>query len=474
MLAVFAMAARVAMDTDSWWHLRAGAWMVEHRALMAEEPFSYTRGGTPWRYPGLWVQVWMNLLFTRLGPGGLNLWTAGMVTLTFWFVWRTSPGGVLLKAFVIVLAATTSAIYWAARPYLITFLLAAVFYWLLEGYRAGTRKRLWWLPILMILWVNSHGAYLVGFLLWGPYLAGEGWSWLVAKRNGEDPGEAEARARHLLVVGALMAAAMLVNPQGIELLALPFSTVARGAEQRFIAEWQSPDFHLINHQPFAWMLVLTIGLLGASNRRITLTEFLLLGGFGFLGLLAARNVALFAVVAPAVITRHAEGLIPAWLDHLGLSLAVDFERTPSPAQGRLNLLLAAFVLLAAVVKAGSVFSPEANWSEFEETLPVRAVEFVRQVQPEGRMFNAYNYGGYLVWALPENPVFIDGRADVYGDEIINEWLGITYGEPGWQAKLDSWGVGFVLVEPSAPLADLLAYEGWELLYEDDVAVVYRR
>lgn len=474
MLAIFSMAAQVAIDTDSWWHLRAGQWMVENRSLMEVDLFSYTRGGAPWQYPGLWVEALMYVLFEWFGPGGVNLWAAGTITLTFWIVWQTTSGGTMLKAFVVVLAAVTSGIYWAARPYLMTFLLAAVFYWLLEAYREKKSRHLWWLPVLMVLWVNSHGAYLVGFLVWAPYLAGEGWAWLAAKRSGEENEEAARRLRHYLVVGGLMAAAMLLNPQGVELLALPFTTVGRGAEQQFIAEWQSPNFHLINQQPFAWLLILSIGVLGASGKKVSLTEFLLLGGFGFLGLLAVRFVSIFAVIAPAILTRHAAGLLPDWIEKLGISIEVDFERPPTPLQGRLNRLLVVVFFGVAAIKAVSVFPPSANMAVFEENLPVAAVEYVKEVQPEGRMFNSYNFGGYLVWALPEYPVFIDGRADLYGDEIINEWLRTYSGADGWQDRLDDWDVGFVLVEPNAPLAKLLAYEGWELVYTDEVAVVYQR
>src|SRR5690606_13624710 len=96
-----------------------------------------------------------------LGPGGLNLWTAGMVTLSFAFLWRTLSGGLFLRVFIFVLAATVSAVYWAARPYLVTFLFAAVFLWILEDMRWGRippgSRRLLWLPVLMVIWANSHG-----------------------------------------------------------------------------------------------------------------------------------------------------------------------------------------------------------------------------------------------------------------------------------------------------------------------------
>ncbi|MGD9093603.1 MAG: hypothetical protein PVF74_12205, partial [Anaerolineales bacterium] len=175
--AVFAMAARISVDTDTWWHLRAGAWILENGSVPQVDPFSYTRFGEPWQYPGWIVEIPMYAIFQTLGPGGLNLWTAFMVTFTFWFIWQTLSGGPFMRAFVIVLAAATAGVYWAARPYLVTFLLAAVYLWILEDYRWGRIKsrsiRMWLLPTLMVLWANSHGGFAVGFLIWGVYFVWE-------------------------------------------------------------------------------------------------------------------------------------------------------------------------------------------------------------------------------------------------------------------------------------------------------------
>jgi hypothetical protein len=164
---VFAMAARISVDTDTWWHLRAGQWILEHRSIPQVDSFSYTRAGEPWQYPGWLVEAPMYLLYEVGGPGALNLWTAGMVTLAFIFIWFTLSGGPFLRAFVIVLAATVSGVYWAARPYLVTFLLAAVFLWILEDFRWRKVDRLWWLPVLMVVWVNSHGGFRGGDSLVG-------------------------------------------------------------------------------------------------------------------------------------------------------------------------------------------------------------------------------------------------------------------------------------------------------------------
>jgi hypothetical protein len=344
----------------------------------------------------------------------------------------------------------------------------------LEEYRWHGRKNLWVLPVLMVLWVNSHGAFLIGFLMWGCYFAGSLVNWIVAKRQGSLVSESISKLKHLFVVGIFMGIALLINPQGVELLSLPFTTVARRAEQLHIEEWQSPNFHETRMQPFAVLLLSTFVFMVGSKRRATVDEFLLVAGFGFMGLWSARFIPIFAVVAPVILVRHAKELITHWREKLKLKLNIQLDRQPTRIQGWINRILVILLGLVALLKVATVLPAEENWKVFRQSLPVSAVEFIKTEQPEGRMFNSYDFGGYLIWSLPEYPVFIDGRADLHGDEIIFEWLSIVRGEDGWADSLDEWEIGFVLVEPNMPLVEKLEEDGWKLVYEDDVAVVYTR
>lgn len=473
-LAIFAMAARISVDTDTWWHLRAGQWIWEHGTVPRVDPFSYTRQGASWQYPGWIVELPMYWIYRWLGPGGLNLWTAAMVSLAFAFVWRTLSGGPFLRAFVIILAVAASGVYWAARPYLMTFLLAAIYLWILEDFRAKGYppgyRRIWWLPVLMALWANSHGGFAVGFILLGVYFVG---SFSLAIRglhigiNYPHPG-----LRSLLFVILFSILAVCLNPYGPIMLLYPFKTVGIGALQDYIQEWQSPNFHSISVQPFAWLLLVTLGAVGVSRRRISLVDFILISGFFYLGLLAGRNVALFALVAPMVITRHIAPVMAA--------LARRFKLRGLPVGSvpiriaLINLFIASLVLVAVGFKVALVYPTPVNEEAFRKGLPVDAVEYLREARPPGRLFNSYNWGAYLLWALPEYPVFVDGRTDLYNDEVIGEWLRAARAEEGWQEILDRWDVRLVLLEPTTPLVYRLEVNGWRQLYSDEAAVVYGR
>ena len=217
-LAIFAMSARISIDSDTWWHLRAGQWIVSNHTILQTDIFSTTRNGAPWNYPGWLVEVPLYWIYSATGPAGLNLWTAATVTLAFFFVWLTLSGGVFLRAFTLILATAVSAVYWAARPYLVTFLLAAIFLWVLEGWRwKPTRKKerlLWLLPLLMVIWANSHGGFAVGFILIGIYLAGEilGWlslRWRMHRQTINDKQQVEAMQARLIRLGIILALTVL-------------------------------------------------------------------------------------------------------------------------------------------------------------------------------------------------------------------------------------------------------------------------
>ncbi len=497
LMAVFAMAVRISIDSDTWWHLRTAAWILENGSVPRADPFSYTRLGEPWPHPGWIVQVPMLLIYRGLGPGGLNLWVAGMVTLAYLYIWRAMQAGVFLKAFVIVLGAATAGVYWAARPYMASFVLAALFLWVLEDYRWGRRDRLWWLPLAMIVWVNSHGGFVIGILIWGVYGVGLGARWLGRSMRigtqsedeepaGDEAGSESARAGasfadsspaavgRMLLIGLLLLVAVLINPNGATMLAYPLQTVEIQALQDFIQEWQSPDFHQLQVHPFIWLLLLTFAAAAASRKGLELVDFLLVAGFAYLGLLAGRNLALFGLAAPIVLARHAGPVLASWAAQLEIRLRANRPGRQPGWQGGLNWLLLALLFLAVVIKAALVFPAAENQKAFDEFLPVEAVAFLREYRPPGALFNSYNWGAYLLWALPEYPVFVDGRTDLYDDEVIGQWFQVVRAEPGWEETLSNWQVNTILLEPHMPVVALLEMRGWQLLHQDERAVVYGR
>jgi hypothetical protein len=481
---IFAMAARVSLDTDTWWHLRTGQWIVEHRAVPAADPFSYTRAGADWRIPGWIVQAPLYLLFASFSYAGLNLFTAFFVTLTFALVYRACSGPPLLRAFALVLAVAVSAIYWSARPQIVSFALAGAFAWVLYDYRERAVNRLWLLPPLMALWANAHGGFAIGFILIGLTLAGEaislGWRWLSARfgrleppaSNVQRPSSNPRPLLWLAAVGLLCALAVMLNPAGPEMLLYPFKTVSIGALRDFIQEWQSPNFHQRETQPFLWLLIGTLVVVVLSRRPANFTDLLLVSGLGYMGFLAGRNMPLLAIVAPPLLTRHASELLD--------DLRARFLKSGGASGGTtggvpaINWLLLIVIGALALVKVISVLPAQVNEQQIERLVPVKAAQFILRERPPGPLFNSYNFGAYLMWALyPDYPVYTDGRTDLYDDAFLREYLDVAVGRPAYEQTFERYGVRLVLVEADSLLGDRLSEDpDWRLLYRDELAAVY--
>jgi len=137
------------------------------------------------------------------------------------------------------------------------------------------------------------------------------------------------------------------------------------------------------------------------------------------------------------------------------------------------LAIVVILVLAAVLKVLLVMEPITLQAEIDRVLPRRAVEYVRENPPQGNMLNAYNWGGYLMYALPEYPVFVDGRTDLYGDQFLADYLRAARGGDNWRDMVDQYAIGWVLVETGSGLANNLLNEpGWRLAYSDDQASLY--
>lgn len=467
-LALFAMALRASVASDTWWHLRAGAWMLDNGQLLSVDPFSHTRFGEPWRYPGWLAQLVMIGIYRWQGLPGLNVLTALAVLAAFGFMWSSMRQPPLLKAFVLVLGATVSGVYWSARPQIFTLMMTGAFFWSLQRAQRSGPRALWLPPLLMALWANLHGGFAVGFILLGIELLASLLDHYLPKRLRVTELElGRLRPAHILLAIALCLMAVSLNPHGPRMLAYPFQTVSIQTLRNYIQEWQSPDFHQVELQPFLFMLLLTGGAMAVSPRRPSWKALLTVGAFAALGLSAARNVALFGLLATPYLARCAQAVLA------GRVPASRSDRQLPERVGRaVNLLLVLLVAIAAAAKASQPLSPAVNQAAVERQAPVAAVEYLLENQPPGPLFNSYNWGSYLTWAAyPEYLTFVDGRTDLFNDVILEQYLSIWRADTGWEQQLALWDVRLALIEPEAPLVAQLSANGWITLYQDEMAIV---
>ncbi|HET7376200.1 MAG TPA: hypothetical protein VFK30_05800, partial [Anaerolineae bacterium] len=171
-LAMLAMAVRVVVDTDVYWHLAAGRYILQ-AGIPFSDPFSATMFGKPWVDIYWLAQIGLYSIWAWLGMNGLMVLTALIVILTFVFVWKQMSGGVWLRSIVLLLTALATSEVWTARPHLLTFLFVAILGYVLTLYQMHNIDRLWLIPFLFLIWVNVHGGYIAGFMLIGSMIIGE-------------------------------------------------------------------------------------------------------------------------------------------------------------------------------------------------------------------------------------------------------------------------------------------------------------
>ncbi|HIE39274.1 MAG TPA: hypothetical protein EYH30_00830 [Anaerolineales bacterium] len=478
---LFAMAVRAPADTDTWWHLQAGRATLESGHILQTDLFSHTRYGSAWVNHSWLSQVILYWLFDHFSYAGLGLWMGAVVVATFALVYLQMEGDPFTRAFILVLAAATSAVVWIARPQLLSFLLTAVVAYLLYLFKWRRVNRLWLLPLIFVLWVNLHAGYALGFMLLVAFVGGEVLNHLLAlvapshlKREGEDPAVDWRGIGLVIGVAVLSALLLVVNPNTTRMWTYYLETVRIGVLQDFIQEWQSPDFHPLYTQPFIWLLLATMAAMGLSGRRVDGTDLAMVGGFAYAALLAGRNFGPFALVTAPVLSRHVATMLARWGWSARRRPRLDLRART--VLGAVNLWLLALIVALAVAKIRLPLSPAFNEQKQQETLPAGAAAWIRQHRPAGEMYNPYNWGGYLVWTLwPDYRVFVDGRTDLYGDAFLRQYLDVQLARPGFEMVLTDYDVNLILTYPDDILSAQLACRGgWEEVYRDAVAVVWTR
>jgi hypothetical protein len=248
------------------------------------------------------------------------------------------------------------------------------------------------------------------------------------------------------------------------MLLYPFRTVSIDILQDYIQEWQSPNFHNLEVQPFLWMLLLTLSFMALSPRRPTWHDLITVGLFSYLGFLAGRNVALFGLLATPVLANHMHETLKGRWPQSGSQLPETLTRV-------INLALLILIGFAVVLKSIEPLSDEANDQALEQQAPVAAAEYLLDVAP-GPLFNSYNWGSYLLWKnYPQYLSFVDGRTDLFDEEILTAYLTAWKADPGWETVFEQWDIQLALLEPTAPLTRALLAAGWQIGYQDSYSIV---
>ena len=438
-------------DTDFWWHLKSGEYIWQTHSLPDPDPFAYTTASAGSAYPGEettrhfnltheWLsQLLLYLIYRAAGFGGVVLGRAALLAgfcVVAGLIAYRRVGGFYRPIAVALATAAVASAFGADRPYLVSFLFVAILVAILDS---GQERLLWFWPPLMLVWANSHGGFILG---WAVLAAA-----LLAKPRRP------VRSWALCVAAALIAG---LNPNGFRVIPVLLN-YRHSFLTSTLAEWRPA----VLWPPSAFAILLLAGatVLIYARRRVRMLDWLLCAAFAAAGLLAGRNTFLIGFLSPVLIATY---LPPIKISSRSLELAAA------------ALLFGALAFVGAGRRGFQL--RVAGWA-----FPMGAVEFMRSHGVTQRIFNTYEYGGYLIWRLwPRERVFIDGRA-------LSESVFADYGRILHKADvslLDRYGVEVIVMNTfeytsgvAYTLAPALAEsedQQWKLVYADATAVIFMR
>ncbi len=465
---LLAMTARNAVDPDLWWHLRTGQMIVETGHIPHSDPFSFTRTGHSWVAHEWLSEVVFYELWKHGGAAALIVFAAIVTTAGFMLLYLRCllhGGKRHWAAAATVFGAVAAAPCWGVRPQMFTFTLASLLLWLLEAGNEKDRPRLLlWIPPLFLLWLNLHAGFALGPVLVLAYAIGL----VLETAIGNTPWQ-EARPIVLRMSLLLLTCLVLVpfNPSGAELYRYPLDTLRSPGMRSLIVEWFSPDFHESLYRPLLllWLVVLTALACSRSRPRGRVLLLLLLTSFAALD--AVRHIPIFVLMAIPVIAAA----LP-----LGSASSAILQRHAISSRSRPLFNGAVVVLIAAFALVRWVSLARGQEAREAKLFPEKAVAFLRAGDYPQKVFVYYDWGGYAIWTLyPQYRVFVDGRADLYGDDLLRQFETAMHLRTGWRDVLAGWKMETVLVPPSSALAQALLLDPqWRVAFHDTQAIILVR
>ena len=491
LLAFAPMGAGLLNDADTGWHIRNGEHIMRTLSVPRTDDFSYTMNGKPW-FAWEWMyDAGIGLLTARLGLNGVVLLTAAAIAFTFALLFRfliIASGDLLVSALLAVLAALSAQVHMLARPHVVGWLLTLVWVRLLYRFQEGKTAALWWLPWLMLLWVNLHGSFVLGLVLMGLFAAANFWTYLVSPDAAR---RRESRTAIVLlgIAGVLSALATFVTPYGYKLHLHVYRYLSNRYFMDHISEFAAPKFHGGAEKYFVALVVLAFVTAVLTARRLRPIDVILMLFATYSGLYAIRNVPVSSMlIALAIAPALSEAIrsaaqrsdLPHWLQRVCAGLEERGTRMKTMEDGMRGHLLPAIALVASLAVAlngGRVFKTPLLAAQFDQKIfPVTAAEFVAAHDIHDHMFSTDRWSGYLIYRLyPQTRLFIDDRHDFYGEAYLKDYLKALGAELGWREVLDKNQMTAVLIPPDTPLANVLKETSdWKVAYDDGVAILFTR
>jgi hypothetical protein len=457
-------------DGDLARHLAHGRYMLEHGRVIRADPFSFTRPGAPFVAFEYGSQL-IYALAERVGGLPAVAVLAGiLIALTYSLLTRfllTRGVDPLLACLTVAMSIVLGIGHWSARPHLVSFLAVVL---LLDGLEGGWTRAVLPTALLFIAWANLHGGFVYGWFLIGTYLLGSAGEFAWGKER--DAWRSRAKFYSKMLGSAL--AATLLNPHGLGLHRHLLEFFGTPYLMENTAEFVSPNFHEAGAKVFLGLLLGSVIALSLYRPRPTLPRLLLICTTTAFALISVRNIPLFGLTALPILALHLDSLWRRLPDPRGLRASFEITAATTRTLPWVVPVAALLVLLAAA--RGRVGSLQLIRNEFApDVFPVAAVTAARSHRLEGQLFSEFAWGGYVLYAWPEQRIFIDGGTDFFGEDVFRQYVQIKQMSPGWRDVLDQYRISLMLLERDRPFTyELARGGGWLLWYCDSLAVVLRR
>ena len=459
------------LDGDLPRHLLVGQLTLQTAKVSTIDIFSFRTAGFP-SYPHEWLsQVLLVIPYKIFGLDGVVLMVASIITLTFAIVYKSARqvSSPLIALIFTALALSASTIHILPRPHIFTYLFIAIWIYHMEKVSSGQSQAWWIFPVLMLLWVNIHGMFLLGILIWLAYVVGKMFdlglsNWWQSKES-----------RHIFTGGVVSIPVTFLSPSGPGIWKAVLELGSNAYITSRIPEYQPANFHLPGTWPFLLILALLIIGLALNTTRLPWSSIFLLVGFSMLALYSSRMIPVFAIVAAPI----AAGVFFTWLQaekpQSKFVKTETFIQTTEAQSGGLVWIVITVLVVTGLFASGQSIDPQHKENVFDKQMfPIDAVQWLKNHPQKGHMLNDFNWGGYiLLETWPEYQIFMDGHTHIYGEALTREYEQVVTISQGWESVLKKYQIEWAILPTSSMLAEALSEDGWKTLYNDKNAVILR-
>ena len=453
-----------ALDLDIWWHLKVGDWIVQHSAFPHTGILSRSAADRPWIAYSWGFEVLLSRFYAWFGLIGIGLYgtllTLAVAFAVYWMARRLS-GRFWMSCVLAAITCYSFLFLMMPRPVFFSVILLCVTLTLiLQAHHQGRVQTLYWLPLIFCLWANLHIQFIYGLVVVGLFVVTN-----AAQRGAAQLGLAPTFLEEptlplppLMVVFAGCMLATLISPYSYHLYGVIFAYSRSTLIYSIIRELQPIGFR--GYENFAELLLACAAFYAVGwRKKVDLFNLGLLAVACVVAFRTMRDSWFLCVIAAACIAN---------------APVADAERDPAEKPWELAGVFAIVAVTLLLLSNGTDFNTRGLDRAISSRFPVNAVNFIHQNRLPGPLYNTFDWGGFLTWYMPDYPVVVDGRTDLYGDEL-NQLVNTQNGAASYKDNPYLSEAGVVLLHSHDGLASTLALDPrFQKVYEDQIATVFVR